>query len=174
MASEGYRNIAECVRLVETIDAYKSMISSYDRIHLKPGQKLLSKPFFDKTRINFKEFVLRRMCAKTAEYMSDCNVVFFENLNFKFDSDNDNNSLLRLFSAATILKFMEEALQKKGIGFVEVDKSGTSKTDPVTASHGWRDKRNKQKLHVIRDGKHGWIDSDLAATLNILIRIVSI
>lgn len=170
MRAEGYRDCADNIRLLDAMDRCQSMIESYDRIHLKPGQKIVKVASFDRTRQNFRDFVLRQLASKIANEMKDCNVVFGEDLDFKFDSDNNNNALLRLFSAATLLKYIAEALEKIGVGFVKVAKNGTSLTDPVTSCPGWRDKANKSKLYVVRNKKLGWINSDLSAALNILIQ----
>jgi len=170
MRSGGYRDCADNIRLIEAMDQCASMAESYNRIHLKSGEKLVKVAKFDKSRANFRNFVLRQLASKIANEMKDCNVVFGEDLDFIFDSDKNNNALLRLFSAATLLKYIIEALEKIGVGFVKVAKNGTSQSDPVTSNPGWRDDKNKSRLYVVRDKQLGWIDSDLAATMNILIQ----
>jgi len=170
LRSEGYKNIAEMIRLLDAKDKYASLIDSYERIHLKPGETLPKQRKFDTRRANFRTHVLRRIAAAIVTACKDCNVVFVEDLQSNFDVDNDNNSLMRLFSPNTMLKHIKLALEKAGIGFVEAAKDGTSKTDPVTGSVGSRCEFDKQKLFVERNGQVGWIDSDLAACLNVLIR----
>lgn len=164
----GYNNLADCIRLLEAKDMYASLISSYERIHLLPGKSMPQKKKFDNTRANFRKLITRKLAYKIVDYAHDCNAVFVEDLNF--DSDSDKNYLLRLFHCQTLLKFIEEGLNKRGIAMILTDKNGTSKVDPVTGELGYRDKKDKSKLYVKRNDKIVYIDSDLAACVNIMLK----
>jgi len=54
---------------------------------------LPKKAQFDTRRANFRKFILRRLAAELVKNTSDCNVVFIEDLESNFDSDNDDNAL---------------------------------------------------------------------------------
>lgn len=164
LTKSGMKNISECIRLIETEDAFASLISSYERIHLKPNESLPQTKKFDTKRANFRKFVTRRLAYKISEYASDCNIVFVENL--EFDKDN---YLMKLFSCKTLLSYIEEALNKKGICMVQVEKMGTSKIDPVTGKLGFRSKKDKSRLYVRRDDEICYIDSDLSACVNVML-----
>lgn len=171
----GHGNESELIRLIDADDAYNSLVSTYNRIHLKSNQFIYALPSKNNSRSNKKEYCLRRIAAKIARYchLHNVNICIGENLSFQQDSDNisKDNSLVRLFSSKSIASYMKLAMEKFGIAFIDsADPSGTSKTDPVTGNIGYRNKFDKRKLHVLRNGNWGWVDSDIAASLNILIR----
>jgi IS605 OrfB family transposase len=169
LRKDGYKNLSECIRLVECLDACASMTTSYQRIHLMANQQLQQIKKFDMSRANFRDFITRKIAYALVKKATDCNIVFVEDLNFAFNKDNDNNSLLRLFTPATLLKYIKEGLEKIGVEVVEVNKAGTSKSDPITGNLGWRNDQNSSQLFVERNGKIGFIDCDPAASLNILL-----
>lgn len=168
----GYSSIADMIRILQAKDAYWSLVKTYNSIHLQADQNLPFTKIFNKNRENFRLFTSRRLAHAVAEYLADNNVdvAFFEDLNSNYDFDNDNNALQRLFNASTLLKIIKQALHKRGIGMVLVDKKGTSKTDPVTGLLGFRPKYSKCDLVVERDNKLVRIDADKAASLNVMIR----
>lgn len=170
--ASGYVNISEGLRMLEAQDAMKSLISSYERFHLKSGEMLAAKKNItaNNRRQNFRQFISRKIASKIVQYSKGCDVIFIEDLSLDFDSDNKNNSLIRLFSADGLIKCITDAAYKAGIGVVLVDPMGTSKTDPVTAKVGYRNLKNKNYLYVERDGVLGWVDADKIASLNVLIR----
>lgn len=171
----GYNNISEMIQLLDCMDKYNSLISSFDRIHLKPNQILPAKSRNDNSRANFRLLILRKLAAILVRECQKhhVNVVFAEDLQNNQDSDKSSfdNTLSRLFSPRLMLDTIQLALEKVGIGFVSnVDLRGTSKTDSMTGKIGYRDKFSKRDLYVLRDGKYVRIDSDLNAALNVLIR----
>lgn len=168
--SSGYVSISESLRILEAQDAMRSLISSYERIHLKSGQQMHAKPKFDKTRQNFREFISRKIASRIVGYAKGCDIIFIEDLAFEFNADNDNNSLVRLFSPGGLIKCITDAAYKAGIGVVLVDPMGTTKTDAVTGEIGCQDSKKTKNLYVERDGVLGCIDSDKNAALNVMIR----
>lgn len=168
LRSEGYKNLSDSIRLLQAKDGYASLVNSYERIHLKPGEMLNQEKKFDQTRAEFRELITRKLAYKLVEYCVDCNILFIENLNF--DPEKDKNHLLKLFNCRTLIKYITEALEKRGVAVVEVDKSGTSKVDPVTGQLGYRSKKDKSKLYVKRNGKIVYLDSDLAACVNVMLK----
>jgi hypothetical protein len=163
--------VAEMIRLLELMDAYQSMISSYQRIHLKAGQTLPPQKKNSTKRANYRKDISRRLAFVVADYAQSLNVdvVFGEDLKADFDRDKNTNSLSRLFAGGMFLQHLENALAIRGIAFVKCAKNGTSITDPVSGVFGWRDKFNKERLWIERDGELGWVNSDHAACLNVLL-----
>jgi hypothetical protein len=165
----GYDNLKDAIYLLDAMDNCSFMLEAFVRIHLKPKQQLQTKAKFDTSRANFRDFITRKLAfviTKNA-VSAGCNLVFVEDLNFVFDKDDNRNSMLRLFAAATLIQYIEEGLQKAGIGLVKVAPDGTSKTDPVTGLLGHR---FHNKLYVERNEKIGYIQCDPAASLNVLLR----
>ena len=150
LRDKGYNNLSDAIRLLESGDAFQSLKSSYDRIHLTAGQQLPAQKKFDLNRANFRKDITRRMASAVVKKAHDCNIVFIENLSFR---DDEKNYLLKLFSCKTLMKFIEEALNEKNIHLVEVDKDGTSRIDPLTGLPGYRPKYDKSKLYVERNGE---------------------
>ena len=169
MRAQGHKNVADSIRLIEVMDQMASLTSSYERIHLKPGESLPTKKKFDKKRANFKKYVVGTLAAAVAKEYKECNIVFVEDLESNFDEDNNNNSLTRLFSPKMLIGGITQALENIGVQVVLTDKRGTSQTDPVTGKLGYRDISQKEKLFVDRDGKLGYIHADCAASLNVLL-----
>lgn len=168
--SQGNKNLGECIRLLDCMDQFGSLQDSYERIHLKPGEQLPKKRQFDNRRANFRRYTLQLFGSCVTNYARGSQVAFLEDLDADFDRDNNNNSLTRLFSPATLLATIVSALEKAGIGVVFINKNGTSRTDPVTGDLGYRDYKNdKDKLYVVRNGNLGWIHADKAAALNVLL-----
>lgn len=184
MRTEGYANISEMIRLLEVGDTYFSMISSYERIHLPPKGKLDAKADPGDKRANFRLFVMRRIAAAIQNlcYKEGIGIVILEDLRNRFSSDDENNSLKRLFAPNMLIHCIKQALEKIGVALLLVPPDGTSKTDPITGALGsrgvkyWNKMRkkmwttHKERLYVERDGEIVCIDSDLAAPINILLR----
>lgn len=172
MRKEGYNNLGEMIRLLDAKDQFASVIDSYERIHLKANETLPKVAKFDERRANFRQLVSRRFGAIIAKYAVEkqVNLVFVEDLETEFDGDNDNNSLSRIFAASSLLKCIEEALNKVQIEMVAVDKRGTSRTDPVSGLPTIRDEYNKCRSYAKRGNKIGVFDCDQAASLNVMIR----
>jgi len=170
MRREGYKNLGEAIRLLAAMDAYDSMFQSYQRIHLKKGQSLPRQAKNDHSRAGLRETITRRIAYAIAQEARDCNVVFVEDLKADFDADNDNNALLRLFAVKTLIRYIQEALEKIGVGLVLVAKDGTSKTNPMNGDLGWRDRNNKEHLYFELNGEAVRCHADLVASLNVLLR----
>ena len=167
----GHNTLSESIRLLTLIDADRALHSSYDNIHTNECVY----GFFDKKRNNFRDFVTKQFGHNVAQYCADnnINVAFIEDIEIQTDRDNDNNSLARLFAAGQLKKAIENALHNFGIGYVDVNPMGTSRTDPVTGDFAHRDKFDKTKLFVMRDGKIGRTHADLAASINVLLQGLS-
>ena len=118
-----------------------------------------------------KLFFARRLASCIVQYCIEnkINVCCLEDLKSKYGDDN-NNRLTHLFTPTTLIKCIKSALEKNGIGYLEVNKDGTSQIDPLTGFQGCRNGKNKSMLYVIRNGVVGWINSDLAASTNVLLR----
>jgi IS605 OrfB family transposase len=169
--ASGYKELSESLRLLEAQDAMKSLIESFKRIHLKKGQSLPKKKEFDTTRQNFRKDISRRYASKVIQYSKGCNLIVIEDLKSDFDRDNKNNSLLRLFSSGSLIKSIQDAAHKEGIGVVLADPAGTSRTDCVTGEIGYRNtKIDKTRLYVVRDGVLGTVNADKNAVINVIAR----
>jgi hypothetical protein len=164
------QNVSDMIRLLELKDTFSSLRSSFERKHLKNGEVLNSEKKFDEKRANFRKEIARKLSAQVTFEASDCDIVFVEDLSFK---DDEKNRLVNLFSCNLLLDSIEMALNKRNIQMVEVNKQGTSKVDPVTGKVGYRSEKDKSKLYVERDGKVCYIDSDLAACVNVMLKGMS-
>jgi len=166
----GHNNLSENVRLLELMDASFSLHKCYININAHDRKNCVYALVNDE-RKNFRDFVSKQFGSIVARHCkaTKVNVAFLEDLDFRGDFDNDTNSLSRLFAAGQLKKSIYMALEKVGIGCVFVPYAGTSRTDPVSADFGDRDKLDKTKLYVIRDDVVGKIHSDLAASLNVLL-----
>ena len=61
-------------------------------------------------------------------------------------------------------------MHKVGIGCVFIPPAGTSRKDPLTGMHGFRNyKTDKSKLYVLRDGVLGTLNADFVGALNVLL-----
>jgi hypothetical protein len=167
----GYKDISYMIQLLSTSDKYHSLIQSYQRIHLLPNESLPRRVTINTKRQNWRLFVSRKIAACIVAGVSDSDLVFLENLSSNYDSDNDNNSLSRLFCGPTLIKIIKQALNKVGIACLQINKDGTSKTDPLTGMIGYR--ANKNNLVVKRNDTYVRIDADLAAATNILLKGLS-
>ncbi len=169
----GYKDISHMIRLFEASDNYHSLVQAYQRIHLLPGEMINRRKSINQKRCNWRLFVSRKIAAHVVNSTKGSDVVFLEDLTSNYDADNDNNSLARLFSGPTLVKIIKQSLNKAGIAVVFVDPAGTSKTDPLTGKIGKRFKNRKNDLIVNRDGVDVRIDSDLAASMNIMLKGLS-
>lgn len=175
---KGDSNLAELIALLDCKDEFDSLTKSYDRMHLKPGEMLTqaTRPKRNAKRTNTRDDINRKIAntiAKDLKGFDNRGVVFIEDFESNTDSDenNDTNRMVRLFNARKILDHLKEALEKRGIGMVEVDKSGTSKTDPITGKTGWRNEYNTNKLLFLEnDNTLLEVDCDTAASLNVLLK----
>lgn len=170
----GNNDIAAMLRLLQAEDEYRSLISSYERFHLKAGESLLAVRKFNYKRINLKEDFLKKLANKLTKYCieNDVSLIFIEDLDSEQNSKNSrqDNSLIRLFSAKGITDAIKNSAEKYGIYCVEIDKKGTSKTDPVTGKLGYRNECNKSDLFVIRQNKKLCLNADMSASQNIFLK----
>ena len=171
----GNKSVSELIRLIEIVDNFNSMISVYQRLHLKSGEQLLATKRNDNTRKNLKKDLLKKLANKIVKYCLDNQVslVFLEDLDSEQSSRNsrETNSLIRLFSAKSILDSIETALGKYGISCLSnIDKKGTSKTDPFTGNIAYRDEKDKRNLYVKKKNKLVCYNADHTASLNVFLR----
>jgi IS605 OrfB family transposase len=84
------------------------------------------------------------------------------------------NSLLSLWSAQTILRWIRNAVEPHGIGVIGIDPRQTSRIDPRTGEFGFYEPvADKSVLLVDRDGDLEILDSDVAAAQNLQRRFWS-
>lgn len=175
----GHNFVAENIQLIRVMDIFRSLIISFYSTDFRSEKKKETKEknkFFglepNNKRANFRLYATKKFAAEIVKVADGANIVFVEDLDFEFDRDNNSNSnsLARLFASGQLKKWIKSSLNKIGIGCVFVAPELTSKTDPVTGLLGYRDKgKNKENLYVLRDGNLGVINSDVAASLNVLL-----
>uniref|UniRef100_UPI0021EEEB36 Cas12h1 n=1 Tax=unidentified TaxID=32644 RepID=UPI0021EEEB36 len=170
MNKEGYQDLAEALRLLDAMDSYNSLLESYQRMHLSPGEQSPKEAKFDTKRASFRDLLRRRVAHTIVEYFDDCDIVFFEDLDGPSDSDSRNNALVKLLSPRTLLLYIRQALEKRGIGMVEVAKDGTSQNNPISGHVGWRNKQNKSEIYFYEDKELLVMDADEVGAMNILCR----
>jgi hypothetical protein len=175
----GHNNLSESIRLLELLDVLNSLKNSYYNIHVLNSQKSITLSKKNDARANFRDFVSKQYAALIVSASGDSQVIFIEDIEIDFDSDNDSNSISRLFAPGQLKQAIENACHKAGKSCVFVNPALTSRTDPVTGILGKRGDTlfakgkkifvNKDHLYVKRNGVIGIINSDIAASFNVLL-----
>lgn len=175
---------SEVIQWLETADALISLLQKWAFLGKKPLDKgYVPKSVFLGTYRKYCRNLKDNLIKKIASWIKDraiankCNIILLEDLEEYTQSiknDKKENNLLRLWSARTIQKTIEEAVKPFGIVVEFIDPRNSSTKDPETGEFGCRGDgyengylKNKRHLYCKRDSGHVVIDSDEAATLNL-------